>query len=138
MLALVCLSYVRFDNFAHTRMAVYQTRSIEFFNRMVLRIESTEGYSPELPVAYVGYCPNVETFQAVPGFDRDPLTPLLSHETFLYSYSWQEFVSFWCGFSPTEADPAAFRDNAEVAAMPCYPADGSIRIIDGAVVVKLS
>lgn len=46
VLALVCLSYVRFDNFAHTRMAVYQTRSIEFFNRMVLRIESTEGYSP--------------------------------------------------------------------------------------------
>ena len=36
------------------------------------------------------------------------------------------------------SDPAAFRDNAEVAAMPCYPADGSIRIIDGAVVVKLS
>lgn len=138
VLALVCLSYVRFDNFAHTRMAVYQTRSIEFFNRMVLRIESTEGYSPELPLAYVGDCPNVETFQAVPGFDRDPLTPLLSHETFLYSYSWQEFVSFWCGFSPTEADPAAFRDNAEVAAMPCYPADGSIRIIGGTVVVKLS
>lgn len=138
VLALVCLSYVRFDNFAHTRVAVYQTRSTEFFNRMVLRIESTEGYSPELPVAYIGHRPSSETFQAISGFDCDPVTPVLTHETFLYSYTWKDFVSFWCGFSPTEADPAAFRENAEVTAMPCYPADGSIRIIDGTVVVKLS
>lgn len=139
VLALVCLSYVRFDNFAHTRVAVYQTRSTEFFNRMVLRIESTEGYSPELPVACIGSHPSsVETFLPIPEFDQDPVTPILNHKTLLYSYAWREYISFWCGFAPVYVDAAPFLEIPEVAAMPCYPADGSIRIINGTVVIKLS
>ena len=74
----------------------------------------------------------------IPEFDQDPVTPILNHKTLLYSYAWREYISFWCGFAPVYVDAAPFLEIPEVAAMPCYPADGSIRIINGTVVIKLS
>lgn len=137
-LAILCLGYARFDNYSHTRLSVYQTRSVNFFNRMVSRIESTPGYVDTMPVAYVGSRPHAASFTGLEGFDADPLPPILNSESYFYSYSWQEEIAFWCGFSPESADPSSFQNLPEVRAMPCYPDDGSIRILDGTVVIKLA
>lgn len=39
---------------------------------------------------------------------------------------------------PVYSHDPAFAAREEVQAMPCYPREGSIRIIDGTVVVKLN
>ena len=46
-------------------------------------------------------------------------------------------MELWCGFAPELGDAAEFEGNAEVASMPCYPEQGSIRCINGKIVVKL-
>ena len=46
-------------------------------------------------------------------------------------------LSIWCGFSPQYDDSGRFASMQEVQEMPCYPDDGSIRIIDNTVVVKM-
>lgn len=47
-------------------------------------------------------------------------------------------MELWCGFAPELGDAAEFEGNAEVASMPCYPEQGSIRCIDGKIVVKFA
>lgn len=39
---------------------------------------------------------------------------------------------------PSEEEQARLRQSPEAAAMPCWPADGSVAVIDGTVVIKLS
>ena len=56
---------------------------------------------------------------------------------FSIGHSWKDFLNLWCGFSPPFANPEAFASLPEVQAMPAYPDSGSIRMVDGVVVVKL-
>lgn len=46
-------------------------------------------------------------------------------------------MEFWCGFAPELGDAAEFDGNAEVASMPCYPDQGSIRCINGKLLSNL-
>ena len=48
------------------------------------------------------------------------------------------FLQNWLGFKVRWYGGTELLSNPEVQAMPAYPAEGSIRIIDGVVVVKLS
>ena len=46
-------------------------------------------------------------------------------------------MNMWCGFSRVEGDVPE-SGSAQIAAMPVYPDDGSIKMIDGVLVVKFS
>lgn len=59
-------------------------------------------------------------------------------EPIFNDYAWKEAMEFWCGFAPELGDAAEFDGNAEVASMPCYPDQGSIRCINGKIVVKFA
>ena len=47
-------------------------------------------------------------------------------------------MKYWCGFDPEEADASSFEELPEVKKMPSYPADGSIQVVKGTLVVKFS
>jgi len=48
-------------------------------------------------------------------------------------------ITFGCGLVyPPEEEQARLRQSSQAAAMPCWPADGSVAVIDGTVVVKLA
>ena len=44
----------------------------------------------------------------------------------------------WCGFNPKTADSAMYEQLPEVIQMPCYPSDGSIKMIEDVLVVKFA
>ena len=45
-------------------------------------------------------------------------------------------MEIWLNFKAWEEEPERFTILPEVKAMPCYPNDGSIQIIDSVLVVK--
>lgn len=49
-----------------------------------------------------------------------------------------QYIDNWLGFSATCVDAEPFEVLKEVKNMPSYPDDGSIKIIEGTVVVKLA
>ena len=57
-------------------------------------------------------------------------------EGYTNNYRWKEFMLQWCGYSPTLADGKDFADLEEVREMPHYPDDGSIRVINGTLIVN--
>ena len=63
-------------------------------------------------------------------------TGWIRQQTPCQDWAWERFLANWCGFQPEFADGRAAADWPEVQAMPCYPDDGSIRVIRDTVVVK--
>ena len=137
--SLIIFIYCRFDNACYLRMELVQTQMNRFFTTLVTRIQSVEGYDS---YAYVSYLndPNPGFFdnstQELPEFDSIRIPPYYSFETSAQDPVWKEFLRIWCNFAPHEVDQSYFLDLPEVKAMPHYPNDGSIRMINGTVVVK--
>ena len=141
LLSVFCLFCLRMDNAVYTELQFAQTRSQAYFNGIVTQIKSTPGYTANSHVAFVGspISATNPTFQRIDGFAEIPMSPLTySGNPFCVAYySWQEYISLWCGFSPVYEDGAEYAQLREVRAMPNYPDSGSIKMVRDVVVVKL-
>lgn len=137
MLVFLIVAYARYDNKCHLKAAFVQQEAISYFTTMVTQIKSIPGYDDEYEVVYINegeitdqtlyYMEQLSDIKTAFYYDID---------SYLNSYAWRKFVQKWCGFDPTVGDASYFQSLPEVEAMPSYPDDGSIQIIDSTVVVK--
>lgn len=143
-LVLTVVQNSRYCNLCYLKAEFIQEQGESFFNRLITRIEETEGYSDDLPVAMLD--------EGTSYFSDQSFTPIGSLEEFAgvttdlfdtsmpQNYSYHEFMKYWLGYNPNwcydEETLEELKQNPEVEAMPEYPKDGSIRIIDGIIVVK--
>lgn len=132
--------YIRYSNICYLRADVIQSETISYYTTLITQIRSTEGYTDGTPVVYIGeYSKEDKSMVGITDrFDSLAVTPHDGGLLLLNDYMWKEMMAFWCGFSPELGDAAEFDGNAEVASMPCYPDQGSIRCIDGKIVVKFA
>ena len=137
-MGLMIVMYARYDNQCYLKTAFQQQEAISWYTTLATRIKSVPGYREDLPVAFL----NGEEKQDLTLYNIGELDFI--HEPpygdditgYLNTYAWRSFMERWCGFGPAYADPAGWADREETRAMPHYPDDGSIRIIDGTVVVN--
>ena len=140
LLCLVPVMYCYRDNTAYLNAELAEEQAEAYLGSMVTRIRSTDGYRDELPVAYIGFGITDSTFNRLPTYG-DIYTYILhfSLEDMLNTDMWEEFCALHLGWSPTKVDDLSYYEELEqVQSMPCYPDDGSIQIIDEAIVVKFS
>lgn len=135
----MCCWFCRYSNVTYMKAELLQSRAISYYTTMITRMQSIEGYSEEMPVAYVNahQSLSLKTVTITPDFQGIPQVP----DTFLHDYSWEYFVQEWCGFSPEKVDSATLSElekSEAIKAMPSYPNDGSIQIIDDVLVIKLA
>lgn len=131
--------FVRLDNALYLKAEFEQTRTIQYYTAMVTQIKSADGYADDLPVALVGLGDHRDsTLSDMEQFSALKTLPYFGAESLIKNYWVTTFISRWCAFSPQYADPESFATLPEVSQMPCYPDDGSIQVIDGTVVVKIS
>lgn len=130
--------YCLYDNVCYVKSEFQKQRMISYYTTLITRIKSAERYQDELPVVYINPGKIEDsTLRDIPAFREVRL------EGSLYggakrgiNGAWRAFMNHWCGFSPIEGDPEKYEHLPEVQAMPRYPDAGSIRVINGAVVVK--
>ena len=138
ILTLFTLFCIRTDNAVYEKAQFVQTRTQAYFNTMITQIKSTPGYTSSTPVVLVGEYFTDPTYQRIDGFAQLTITPLpYDASPFCIGYSWQDFLTLWCGFTPPYGDADEFSQLPEVISMPCYPNDGSVQLVNGTVVVKL-
>ena len=113
---------------------------LSYLTRMMTRVELCPGYAPGMDVAVVGTIPQEQLTASIPSYARvdhysvplDHLLPLNKH-VYYYLNDWMNLPIPM----PSEevmmdiSNSHAFRD------MPLYPAEGSVQVLDGRVVVKL-
>lgn len=135
----MCLWFSRYSNVTYMEADLVQQRAIAYYTTLITRMQSIEGYSEDIMVAYLNDEQNksLKTVTVTEELYPEIMVP----HTFLNDYSWKSFVQEWCGYSPQMADPEVCRELEsleEVRNMPVYPNDGSIRIINGVLVVKMT
>jgi hypothetical protein len=135
LIFVIAFMFARFANVCYLKAQIMQAEAINYYNTLISRIQMTEGYTSETPVAYVE--PRKKNDEALMGtklFEPIYLPPYQGN-SIINDFAWQETMELWCAFAPVSG---SVPDSANVAEMPCYPAEGSIKMVDGTVVVKFS
>jgi len=143
-MALTACSYMEADNKIYLKMELSYEQAYAYSNRLLAAIESCEGYSRGLPVALIGSrVIEQSAMYPTPQLDDINITGAVSLRDFRSCYTYGLFLRFYLGFpDPVYLDDSeqvkALAERPEVADMPLYPQEGSIKVIDGIVVVKLN
>ena len=137
MLTVMCVMYARFDNQCYFKDMFQQQEAMSYYTTVITQIKSQKGYRPDMEVCFVNDWSEIDpTIYDLDEMDFIHLN-LYSHNTTEYIHIAKEyFMRKWCGFEPRwywGDEPA---DWPEVQAMPEYPTDGSIQIINDVLVVK--
>lgn len=121
-------------NRAYTCMELTYESTYAYFTRLTAKIELQEGYTPDTHVAFLG---NATQPPVAPDVH---VTGVLTTESAINMYSRYKFLHYFMSSSyhyASQEEVEAVKASLEFRQMPCYPAEGSIRTIDGVIAVKL-
>lgn len=132
------LSYCHFANGQYISMQLSLEQASSYYTTMITQIKSIEGYRDDMKVVLSGTDIEDETLyhnEVMSTFSMSGRDDALAD-----AYSRQNFILHYCGFQAETADESILSKQSQLMLeeMPVYPDDGSIRILDNAVVVKLS
>ena len=133
---IMCLGYCRFDNAYYLKAEFLQEQTISYYTTLITRIKSTGGYTDDTKVVYINeYQKTDVSLPDIPEFDEINILPYNS-SNWINDYLWKESMRMWCGFAPQTEESSGYAELPEVVGMPCYPDEGSIKMINGVLVVK--
>ena len=138
VLGVMAVMYARYDNQCYLKDALHQQEAISYYTTLITRIKSQPGYRPEMEVFFVNADdPEDSTVYNIDELDFIRINPYWHNSMeYLHCPTREVFMRVWCGADFPWGWSALVESLPEVQAMPAYPADGSIRIIDDAVIVK--
>lgn len=129
--------YIDFANKCYLKAKFQQEETQAWMTTFSTQIKSVDGYDDELPIAYI----NDREKADKSSFEVSPISgiylPPYNLGGLNNNYQWKTYMKYWCGFYQLEVeDYTPYENNAVIEAMPSYPDDGSIRVIDDVIVVK--
>lgn len=133
-----------YANQCYLKLQLKYENSYALTNRIVNRIESFEDYVPGMPVAFIGEPSKGNYKQAKDGnlgsLGDDEGFGGASEYSFIYDdRHMKDFIKWYVGVKFDLLDEGALKNismDERVEAMPCYPDQDSVQIIDGVLVVK--
>lgn len=120
------------------------TSGVSLMTRIVDRMETTEGYTVGVtPVAILGYMPDSPLSMDRRGLDHMHYDTVgrLHHMPMTYYDSYFNYFEYILGYPINllqEGELPAVAAKPEVIQMPVFPYEGSVKMVDGVLVVKLS
>ncbi len=143
VMSITSYSYVLADNRAYLKTELGFTQSMAYGNRLLSAIESCEGYKANMPVVFIGNAKAEPGLQVIKALEFVHFTGATSLADMRTNYSYNQFLSKYLAFygdlylEETQQGKAMV-NHPQVQAMPCYPTQGAVKIIDGTVVVKFN
>ncbi|MCM1251829.1 MAG: glucosyltransferase domain-containing protein [Clostridium sp.] len=136
----ICLNYVYMTNATYLRLSFLQEKLISYQTTLVTRIKSSKGYKDEYPVIWSGnYISDASIWESSEWQNIKLGYAGVGMIDMINNYAWQAFMNQHVGYNPDTCpvDNAPDEIQDAIVEMPCYPDDGSIKVIDEYVVVKL-
>lgn len=149
----ICFVLIQWDNWLYTSNsynAAYFTyeQTYSYFSNMVSRIQQTDGFTYETPIAIIGginqevkpeTLPRLKPFTAQNPSQSHPVVSLPGELTLIATYAHPYFIKHFLGYNLSMANNALKEEiiaTQEFQDMPVYPANGSVKNINGVIVVK--
>lgn len=141
VIALMIVFYAKLDNTAYLKMTHQQETAISYYNTIISQIKGLDNYNPYMPVLFYGQR-NITDKSIVyfPEYDTITLKGYSTNEYEFMSY-WvdENFLKIHCGYQyQIPSNREEIIETEQFAEMPCYPAAGSVGIINETVVVKFA
>ena len=141
LLALLIFCNTYYANLNYQIMYYYTEQAENYFNGMIIQTRMTEGYTPDKKWAFLGSVtdPVLDNYWMELG-DHLGYTRTFPVTRLIQFYSWESWINTYIGYTVPMADGeemAALRQTDAVKEMPCWPSQGSIKVIDEYVVIKL-
>ena len=124
------------SNAAYLRADMQQQQAISDLTVLTAKIKTLDGYTDNMKVCFVMEGKRDKTRTTNKEFENITFMPYTNVYPYHNQRNVANFLEHWCGFAPTYVSQKQFKDREEVKAMPSYPDDGSIKIIDDTVVIK--
>ena len=142
-LFVMTIGYTYMDNAAYLKAEIAQEQAIAYFNQLITSIKNCDGFEEDMEIVLVGWSKlddgtfttvdNMEQLDAVKIEKFPRYTDLVRYEGSIYFL--REHLGF--GNENVIVDDGKLASNSKVKAMPTYPNDGAIAVMDGKVIVKL-
>ena len=136
-LLLFCLNT---NNTLYTASAQAHRAAESYLTRLMGRVEACEGYEPGMEVVFVGAIPDDQIRSAVESYAQVDHYSVPIHNVAELNKHIYYYLNDWLSVpveEPEEEDVIALAAGPEFEAMPLYPAQGSVQVLEGRVVVKL-
>lgn len=133
-------SYAIIANSVYLKMDLSMQQCTAYSIRLLDRIESCEGYHRGMPVVLLG---SETGLSPTPQLDSINMTGVIDFAFMRRMYSYDSFLRYYLGYTDaiylgSSNEALLFSQMDEVRAMPLYPEQGSIQVIDGWIVAKLN
>ncbi len=135
--AVMMCNYAYIANVNYQVMYFTDRQTENYLSSMLTQVRMTEGYQSSMPWAFIGdniIDPSLKNFAA------NNLMYGGNGTEYINAYSRISWFRAYFGFDipyASEEWRVALYNDKRVKKMPCYPDNGSIRVIDGTVVIKL-
>ena len=152
---IICISFMQWDNWLFTANAynaayLAYEQAYAYSLELSVRIKQIEDFSYDKPIAFVGkfnYADKPATLSVLNSFTKasidgkmsHPVTSLPGELTLLTTYAYPNFFVYYLGnnFNFCSKEKSTEISNLEqVKNMPIYPQEGSIKVIDGVIVIN--
>lgn len=140
VLAAVCLYSVNVDNLLYTASAQSHRALLSYATTMLTRIQSCPGYDGTQEVVIIGTFPTDRYYSEIDSYALVDHYSVPIHTAAPLNKHIYYYFNHWLNVplaEPEEDTMQSVADSPEFSAMPLYPADGSVAMIDGRVVVKV-
>ena len=135
--ALIILAYGFLTTVNYTYLYYGNRQTENYFSALVTQIRMTEDFTDDKPWAFIG---RVNDPLLKSGWDDVPIYGGNAGIKRMYhSYSRNEWITNYVGYKPkwaSDAQIAKIKKTEEFRSMPVWPDEGSIRVIEGCVVVR--
>lgn len=141
-LVIMILKYITLANECYLKLKLSYENTFSFYNTLITRIESTEGFDKDTKIAFIGsYCGEAGIDNAAYFTHLNSFTGMDSNLLLISTYSKNEFIRNYMGVNfqyVTDEEIEELVKREAVQKMNSYPYDNSIRKIDNKIVVKFS
>jgi len=136
---LLILNYSWLSAVNYTSMYYTTEQTASFATTLITQVKSLDGYSPDLPWAFIGKGFKSDDFYSDWGTSLGVMRLGGNLTSLLNRYSTIRFFQSYTGYHIDYAGDevvAELMQNEQVQNMPVYPKDGSIAIVDGVIVIR--
>ena len=134
-------SYAYIANMAYFKLYLAYENTYSFYTSIITRIENVIGYNKDTKIALIGKYDSKELFTTDEFDVINELTGVANNSQLINSYTRLDFIKYYIGFNGkfiNKFDTLYEIINTDTyKEMPIYPYEGSIKMINNIVVVKL-
>ena len=131
--------YIYQDNAAYLEAELSLSAAKSYYTTLITQIKSMEGYQEDMEVVLIGENRDSTIYEIRREFFQDvEIGGIYETDRVVKGIDQERFMKYYCGYDQKVTWDVSCIEREEWQSMPVYPNDGSMKILNGKIIVKFS